>query len=500
MISAYFLLLFFFFFFSGQSKELLYQLYGGNNSLFYQTVESTRIWPQTDWINYAYGVPAENSVILNMVFWLLTFAAFYFTSLLKKQRSRVLRRTNISFLLLAFVVGILTLRPSSKLLTGSASPHLGGAHDQYYYFLEQDQIKENPSNLIVTDMKLDLNIQRQLEAKVILDYHTDDGLEAQPTFTLYHGYKVERIRNSQQTQIDFTQENDYITLHEPLPPEGQLEFQYAGHGNRYYSNDQGMYLPANLIFYPVPGHVQVWDEETGGFLPFTPSQAIEYTVSIHHGRPVYSNLEQIEDNIWEGSARSLTLLSGLFREEFYNGVQYISPFGLSTIDSEWSSFQTVIMTGDEAWRTDSQQAAFVAQTPSVNQGGAYEAVFLSEDQVLFQSPVHLETYGDAYDVDPKKYKLQTILTHLSSEDPYMYESHLAIETQTAGYTEEERANIESSYDHRHFYARTEQLRKVWSDEEIIERFECFIQDLSDRRLIEDFFDDLEAEVKDISDD
>lgn len=475
------------------SKEFLYQLYQGENPLFYQIFETSRIFPILDYANHAYGIAAENAIFCNVLFWLLVFLAVYFTSLYRHVRQKRLLYTSVILLSLGLGMFAIAVQPTSKYLSGSDSPYWGGGHDQLYYYKHQ-QPEEKSAQIDIGSIDLKFKIRRDLQAKAMLQYTSAYERIENPTFTLYHGYQVKSIYGSDNIPLPFHQESDTIYLDMPIPGKGNLTFTYQGHGHRYYSNDQGIFLPANFCYYPLPGCLRLWDVDAADMLPpLRFSKPIHYKLDVDYsGGTLYTNLNSTASNHFEGDALGLSLFAGLFREESIQGKPCLLPYNDHKASEIAASLEELKKGLDTPWKHKIKSAQWILEPPSINQIGRYDTIYLDGEQLIFKDTHCLSTYAHVYDVSPAKRRIEDLIVELSDEDLYLFEKTAEIEkAMSEAYKKEGRTDI--NYPQR-LHLRLQKIREYWPDEDIITYLKKYIENEADKRSYIEVIDDLEKEV------
>lgn len=264
---------------------------------------------------YMFSIEAVN--VQRIFFWLL-LTVFILSIVLMRGKRRWIGAVPAAGML---VCAILFFQPVSAAYVDIAMGQDSWTADENYYEVRKvvdcndtSQYKEADFRVLKYVMKLD--VDRELKAEV--DVYIDQPQRHQYDFTLYHGYKVNRILDERGKKLDFSQEGDYICVRSD-PAEGleKLTFQYEGYSKRYYSTSQGMFLPAYLEYYPIPGRRQVYMSEyyyTGNTLQGLGYET-DFDVAVNVGQKVYSNLMEDKNGHMTGRADGVTLLSSPFAKE-----------------------------------------------------------------------------------------------------------------------------------------------------------------------------------------
>lgn len=173
------------------------------------------------------------------------------------------------------------------------------------------------------DFYVFVNLYAKVEAKV-----SDSDLDTY-CFTLLDGYKVLSVKNQDGVNLNFEQEGDYLYIYAKDDVTSSLIFQYYGAAAPLYSDFNGIYLPAGVPFFPMPGKNSVYDkagDESGNIyycethLPDT-----EFKINVHTIGEVYSSLEEAGHNQFCGRSDGFFLLAGTVFANEADGVTFYYP-------------------------------------------------------------------------------------------------------------------------------------------------------------------------------
>ena len=202
--------------------------------------------------------------------------------------------------------------------------------DAAWYAEHGTEAEEEKPGFSVTSYSMDLRFFSALDADVTLKL---DGLDRTAcTFTLYHGFTIRQITDGAGNPMGFARNGDYIIVNVPEGLEGsELRFRYSGWHDSLFSTAQGIYLPGYFCFYPLPGKRTVY---TDGQIVFSHKDIApcQFTVRVRACCPVFSNLTGKEDGTLSGTATSLSLMGGLYREQTTDGVRYVIPWWMEHAD------------------------------------------------------------------------------------------------------------------------------------------------------------------------
>lgn len=279
--------------------------------------------------NYnAYGIPLNSTNYMRALFWLTLLIGIACYKYLK--RNKTVKRTVFGLLVaVALISCIFANLPYSEYEYNKYDPLRGHTARVDYYELnspENRPIQYNESaDFKITAMDIDLKVGRQLSA--VTSVQVDDTSLQSYKFTLFHGYKIKSIKDGIGNKLKFDRYSDYVTIY---PVDGkqmteEIIFEYSGFNEAYYSNSQGISLPAGFAYYPINGfhYVYVIDEQSYNTTPFEKPIPIHLTVDTK--KTVYSNLERTEDgkNEFSGVSDGITIVSGFYNETEVEGCRLV---------------------------------------------------------------------------------------------------------------------------------------------------------------------------------
>ena len=241
-------------------------------------------------------------------------------SLLARKRNRRASFLRLSSMILAIAALVFYMQPSS--IVSFARGHRDSVMADLNYY-ENYAAKELLSEFVVKSCELDLRVGQMLHATVSMTVEPADLEKYQ--FTLYHNYKVNRVMTSDDEELTFEQDGDYLTVFNPKQLDvDSLIISYAGVSNRFFATRQGTYLPGFFCYYPRAGFHRIYDNDFE-FLPLIEPSPIEFHVNIDSNLTFYSNLEKTDHNEFFGVSTGLTLVSGFYREVDVQRVRLILP-------------------------------------------------------------------------------------------------------------------------------------------------------------------------------
>ncbi|MCM1245756.1 MAG: hypothetical protein NC293_08960 [Roseburia sp.] len=271
---------------------------------------------------YNYTTEAVN--LQRIMFWVL-LAISLFLLVVNKKRKKIV--TGIMFVV-TFVDFLFYMQPSGeRYVYGNWGAYMD--EQQYYsllYWKNEGKADEHKRigrtyqtpNFKITKYKAALYPKRVLHASV--DVMVDQyGLD-QYCFTLYHGYKLQKVMDQNGEELVFEQDIDHVLVKTNKAHHVEaIHFEYEGYSRKYVATSQALFLAGNFPYLPNAGwneymiepigdHWQVGYNLKGAMYP------IYYDIQIDAGQKVYSNLKEIEANHYTGVSEGATFAASPFIE------------------------------------------------------------------------------------------------------------------------------------------------------------------------------------------
>lgn len=239
------------------------------------------------------------SQILFFIFLALLFCCLTDNEISKNNK--ILKSTICSCLCVITLVGYI-LPFSAPQMNLSAS---GVSADKRYY--ENNEQLSETADFRVDSYDLEFNFRNDLNAIATIK---TDNYKNEYKFTLYHGYKISKITDGNNNELDFTRDSDYLTINNTSKSK-LIKIYYHGSCDKYYNNYLSAFLPGNFAFYPIPGFNEMYSKYSySGFNNLSLPYETDFNVTVHSLKKVQCNLESVTNNEFKGKSDSLTLLSG----------------------------------------------------------------------------------------------------------------------------------------------------------------------------------------------
>lgn len=414
--AAYLILIICSFVFSPMTNRLTGEIYNKSDESIYPLWRIFEIFQNTLYDTTASGVNANIKSLSIIVFWISLFAiiAMFTVFSFRIKRAKQIAATICLIVFALSTAGTLMPYSSISLDTNSL-----GSDAEHYVFQDPENFviqKNEEPNFEITGYDMNFKIKNLLSGDVTVKVDNPNLTEYH--FTLYYGYKLKSVSNSNGEKLKYDRDGDYITVHTDAPTES-FNFKYKGFSQVFYSNSQSSNLLGGFAYYPINGFRYVYSLADQGSIRTKLSTSVPMSVKVDCGKKIFSNLENTGKNTFEGTSDSLTLVSGFYKEISTDGVRMIYPYYDASED-----YETQLKMLIEAKPKYKGKTVILA---SGSGSSADDRIFTASDQVLAtniltlcddQQEEFLEEMGDPkikndyyfaflkyYDKDSELYKL-----------------------------------------------------------------------------------------------
>lgn len=328
--AAYLILIICSFVFSPMTNRLTGEIYNRSDESIYPLWRIFEIFPKTlSYDTAASGINANIKSLSIIVFWISLFAIIAMFTVFSFRIKRA-KQIAATICLIVFVLsGAGTLMPYSSI---SLDTNSLGSDAEHYVFQDPENFviqKNEKPNFEITGYDMNFKIKNLLSGDVTVKVDNPNLTEYH--FTLYYGYKLKSVTNSNGEKLKYDRDGDYITIHTDAPTES-FNFKYKGFSQVFYSNSQSSNLLGGFAYYPINGFRYVYSLADQGSIRTKLSKSVPMSVKVDCGKTMFSNLESTEKNTFEGTSDSLTLVSGFYKEINTDGVRMIYPYYQNPLD------------------------------------------------------------------------------------------------------------------------------------------------------------------------
>ena len=266
----------------------------------------TALTVPTGWeLDHLYGIPVEGVRFLLVLFWIFVFLFVFFLEQKKEKRNT---------LLICFCAGAVLLCGTGYYLRDAVyrldTVSFHGSVNADYLYYEQRHDEEKAADFSVSEYKLKLQLRDRIKGEAVLTLSDDSLGRDQYCFTLQHGLLCESVSDETGRKLRFLQEGDYLDVYrDSAETFTSLLFQYQGNMT-YYADRQGVLLLGGTGFYPLPGHLSLWDAGRQKLRMVSGKNTASFFLTVDSPLKLTSNLNEIEDNIFSGEADTVVLYGG----------------------------------------------------------------------------------------------------------------------------------------------------------------------------------------------
>ena len=298
--------------------------------------------PDTEWAtDNVYGFSIEACRWNLALFWTLALGTIY---IVKTDIKRKTTKAICLALALVAVANFAGFIHQGSIVRKDTRPN-GFSYPQADYAQTMtDDIQQADFTVLAYDMVLD--VKRELNADVAITFETYSDIDVY-SFTLYRGYKVKKVTDEAGNELQYERNEDFLDIINDFGDGlAKIHIEYKGHGEKYVSNRQGLALMGYFPYYPMEGHLKIWDGNN--IVANTDFPKKKFKVKVNFPLNIVSNLEK-QGNVFEGISTTATFVGGMIIEEDIDGVTFahspfieIGTFSVEDIDKQWSEIQFLI--------------------------------------------------------------------------------------------------------------------------------------------------------------
>lgn len=266
--------------------------------------------------NLEFGFSNGINHLFMALMWISFLSLIIFFKL--KVNSKNLKKVIISICIVVLIPSVvLSLQPYSE-PPFYRSDSTVGWNSEYNYYLPYDD-KNTPIQIEKTaefkvnsyDMIIDTRNQVNAKVKINLDKNNLNEYD----FTLFHEFKINKILDSNNNELKFNQQNDYVTVYTDAPIDS-LTFIYKGLCPTYHCNSNSICLPAGFAYYPISGLHYLYNINQQGIILIETDNPVEFNVTFkNEPKKVYSNLEKMSEHQFKGISTGATFVSSFSLKE-----------------------------------------------------------------------------------------------------------------------------------------------------------------------------------------
>lgn len=450
--------------------------------------------PDSNWVaDSQYGISMERSRWILAAFWTFFLSAGVLRAV-KERWTRKNKGALAALLVLALVCGFsFANRHDQCIVYKDDRPEALWKAEKAYREQEQDDTDPCKGDYEIQSYNLALKIGTSLKCNAVLHFG-ENSLSEYPV-TLYHGYEITRIRDLNGKTLRYDRSGDHITIYADTPLEG-VQMDYRGNGNKYYANDQAIALPGYFAYYPMPGHLELWNDQNDSFVPITDLPETEFQVSVDSHLQVYSNLPEQEKNTFSGTSTGVTLFAGILHTTEIEGIQYcVSPqeertvgISKSELEERWAYIADVLDL-DVELSMKGKTVFYLPMTLSSN-FASNEQMIVMDDQIFVGNIVEVGRICSGYlgnFVQPQK---ETELLRICFIDYFKSKHKQIIEEKPYKFN----LDILTRQKFGDLYTEEEMMQYIHAEEEYADLLLYQVQQLGESYTLQKVYEYLNAET------
>ena len=185
------------------------------------------------------------------------------------------------------------------------------AYDQWRYVVDEMK-QQTGEGFQVQSYVMKLKLRRQMEAEVTI-YLKDQELSSY-AMTLYHLYQIDSITDEDGTELSYQRNGDYLLVERQEKALEAIVVRYHGGCANFYSNGTQVNLPGWFCYYPMPGWQELYDAENFQYYCNVLEEPVSFDVNIDARTTIYSELDRMEGNHFQGMDVGPSFVAGYVRE------------------------------------------------------------------------------------------------------------------------------------------------------------------------------------------
>jgi hypothetical protein len=287
--------------------------------------------------NVLYGFPLQSFNLTQRLLLLFLVLTLFFILYWRKEKKIII--ISLAVFLIVFIPTFNNYKRNFGMIKSYGSYTHPEQYDIYYYLEHKDdKIPKSETGYQVKacdiDLKIDNEVKMNARLKIKLDNSGDKLL-----FTLYRDFNINSIRDETGKTLRFNRNGDSIeVIFNSKLNKGEekiIDFSYKGFSSPlFFADENAVMLPAYFPYIPSSVNASVMSYTDTGFYRNDCSYTADYTLTYRGKHNLYTNLNKVGENKWEGkNVRGVTLVSGNIKEGEYEGISYYYPTISSNSDN-----------------------------------------------------------------------------------------------------------------------------------------------------------------------
>lgn len=231
------------------------------------------------------------------------------------------------------------------------------------------------------DLEITINSKMHIYAQLTLDQTDLDVYN----FTLWHSLNIINISDIDGNSIPYDRSGDYLSIYIPNNIK-TFCIEYNGNCGKYFTNYQGIALPGYLPYFPMAGHINIWDYSNQEIITQHTFSPKNFIIKINSNLKVHSNLPLISHNTFAGTAETVSLYAGLLSEIDMNMQHvYSSPVSyprniIVGYEEQWQNLSNLV--GETRKLELKQKIIFVQPETIMATKSSHENLVIFDDHII----------------------------------------------------------------------------------------------------------------------
>jgi len=312
---------------AGDIGQLLY-LYPLNNSDVYRDI---------------IGYNINFSSFLAFLIWILFICSLITAILIKGSHNKKVKLASL-FISLSFIIVALSILPYAIKEKIPAFNYNKILEEAKYSQNRTPDIQDELLSYDIRNYKISIHRKDKVKATVEVDLDLWEEDPEQIAFSLYHSMKVNNVKNKKGDRIKFSQQGDFVFIHEPTDP---MIFEYT--------MEDSALLPASKKYLFLPSYIN-WVPKKSNSPQLILDQPIEedriivsgqepadYELEITGIDNYYTNLPKKGKNTYSGEqVNGVTLIAGAIQKERLEDILLIYPQSWPDVKEGWNHYYAAL--------------------------------------------------------------------------------------------------------------------------------------------------------------
>jgi hypothetical protein len=279
--------------------------------------------------NVLYGFPLQSFNFTQRLLILLLVLFLFFILYYRKDKKIIVVATVV------FLIILIPTFNKYRLNFGMIKSYTSYTHqeqyDMMYYMQYKDAaISKSETKFQIKTCDINLKIDNEVKMNTVLKVKLDNSGDSL-VFTLYRDFNINSIKDEDGKAVKFNRKGDSVEviLDSKLNKDDEktFNFNYEGYSSPlFFADENAVMLPAYFPYIPSKVNAPAMAYTSTGFYRNDFSYTADYTLTYSGKHKLYTNLNKVGENKWEGkNVRGVTLISGNISEQVCDGIIFYYP-------------------------------------------------------------------------------------------------------------------------------------------------------------------------------